>query len=144
MKKRLVLSYVSIFCLSLLLFLATCWVANWGFCLAACVESVAFFFWTYFCYGKCSKYDGMKQIIVTFLIIIARVVLEIPLRIYDVNGTMISITVPLFCVLGIILGGLCYRWKSKTLIIVSCVFLALCSVLITNIWVEHVLNTTSF
>lgn len=136
MIKETFIDFFKILGWSILLFLITCWSAWKGFWIAALVES---FCYLYFTFRMCKKYECRKlsvPMIVT-AIIIGRMLLEIPVRIYNFYGSVISISVPVICIASIFMGVLCYR-KNIWPVWMACVLcIVIYSLFVPEMWFQY-------
>ena len=85
---------------SLLVFLLTCWTAAFRGPSAEWAESVSFFLFTYCMLERYAKKDT-DGIPVVLMIMLGRIILEIPIRIDDFSGTIGSLFVTIVQVRGL-------------------------------------------
>ena len=100
--------------LSLLLFLITCWTAWIHFSIAGIVEGLSFMVFAWWCCRMYKPYD-VSYLLIGLAIVTGRIILEIPIRLFDWFGSIISLPVLAICLISIFLGLLCYSKKNAFL-----------------------------
>ena len=127
-----------IFLISLILSLICCLLRAWNLYNAAIVESLVYCCVTIFLLNKFSNSRGKEIIYILLAIILGRIILELPIRATDWEGTQITLMVTLLAIFGIILGGLIYYKKSvyKTILLMAC--WGYCTFIGHDKWINHV------
>lgn len=116
------------------LFLITCWSAIFPDSTAYWVESLGFFLLTYLLLEKLQNYDGLKVWSIALSIMAGRLLIEIPIRIFDFYGTLGSMLITVSCILAIILGTICYKIKGSYTFILSYIVLVLFNTAVVDFW----------
>lgn len=116
------------------LFLITCWSAIFPDSTAYWVESLGFFLLTYLLLEKLQNYDGLKVWSIALSIMAGRLLIEIPIRIFDFYGTLGSMMIAVSCILAIILGTICYKIKDSYTFILSYIVLVLFNTAVVDFW----------
>ncbi len=120
MKKRVALVFFS----SALLFLVTCWSAGLNVYAAGFTESVCFYVFTYYALQKFAESDIVnRNTAVVTAIIIGRIILEIPIRIDDFEGSFYSLGITIATIVSILLAALCFKEKRSSVFILSTIIL---------------------
>jgi len=133
MKKQDFMQLLKIAGLSLILFLATCWTGGISFALAATVEGLCFFVFTRYC---CENFrsETLRCWQIALAIIVGSCIIELPLRVNDFAGTLVSASVPIMRVIGIVLGAVCCN-RNKVLVLLLCVAaIPICSYFLCDGW----------
>lgn len=118
------ISAVKVFCivcgLSLALFLVTCWSAIYPDSTPYWVESVGYFMLTYFCLDTCRKRKPDVSVwSVISALIFGRILIEIPIRIYDWYGCEGSVMITVSCIIAILMSAYCHKLKKPFAFILS-------------------------
>ena len=130
-----------IFLASLILSLICCLLRAWNLYYAAIVESLIYCCATIFLLNKFSNNRGKEIVYILLAIILGRIILELPLRITDWEGTQMTLMVTVLAVFGIILGGLIYYKKNvyKTILLMAC--WGSCIFVGHEKWLNHVISS---
>lgn len=120
---------------SLLLFLIVCWTIGINFVLAACIEGLCFMIFTWYC---CKKYYSTKfsKNLILCSVILGRLCLEVPVRIIDFWGTLTAFHLTITCLLGIIMGRICYKHNKPLVWIVCGLLLIAYGFLMAEPWIN--------
>lgn len=122
---------------SLLVFLLTCWTAAFRGPSAEWAESVSFFLFTYCMLERYAKKDT-DGIPVVLMIMLGRIILEIPIRIDCFSGTIGSLFVTIVVLIAIVLS-MSYWYKKKLyILILSLVIMMLLTTFGHDLWLKHV------
>lgn len=122
---------------SLLVFLLTCWTAAFRGPSAEWAESVSFFLFTYCMLERYAKKDT-DGIPVVLMIMLGRIILEIPIRIDYFSGTIGSLFVTIVVLIAIVLS-MSYWYKKKLyILILSLVIMMLLNTFGHDLWLKHV------
>jgi len=133
------INYLIVFLYSMLVFLVTCVAGAYSIYAAAGVESFVFMALTYILLQKYDQ-DNTHTIAITSMIIIGRIILEIPVRVFDFVGSLSSMSTTLCCLTGIILGALYYREKRSSVLILSIIILFLLITIGVSEWQHMILR----
>ncbi len=127
MKKQLFIS----FCLSLLLFNLIWWTAAYNH--AVCIESLCYFSLTYYILYKYAKpcTFGIPFVVV---VILGRIILELPLRVIDFEGSIESLIRPIASIVGILLSMVYFREKRQWILVLSVMIWILMCTVIREAW----------
>lgn len=136
MNKDVILILGKIAGLSLLLFLAACWTAAVSFSLAAATEGICFMLFTRYC---CKRYNNENVTVgmITCAVIFGRIIIEMPIRIADFNGTLISLPVLFICIVGILMGLLCYQNSNRYVWLGCIIVIAVYSIFVPDLWCHY-------
>lgn len=139
------ISAVKVFCivcgLSLALFLVTCWSAIYPDSTPYWVESVGYFMLTYFCLDICRKRTpDIPMWSVISALIFGRILIEIPIRIYDWDGCKGSVMITASCIIAILMSAYCHKLKKPFAFILSYLILALFNSVVADSWSRYVLD----
>lgn len=136
MNKDVILILGKIAGLSLLLFLAVSWTAAVSFSLAAATEGVCFMLFAWYC---CKRYKSENVTIAMIVSAIAmgRIIIEIPIRINDFNGTLVSLPVLFICIVGILMGLLCYQNRNRYVLLGCIIVIAVYSIFVPDLWCHY-------
>lgn len=130
--------YIIPFLLSFLLFFICTPLRNWGLINASIIETICYSIITYLVLRRCSS-TNKETLLITGLIILGRIILELPLRIVDFKATLISLPGTLLACLAIVLTSLVFNAKRKMYIsIFSLVVGGFCIFVGHRYWLEYV------
>lgn len=101
------------------------------------VESIGYFLFTYIIL----KYKERNEIAATIgmtvlMIILGKIILEIPLRIALFTSTLGSLMIPISCIIAILLGAYCFKKKSSAAFIISYIILSLYNSIVPDLWLK--------
>lgn len=130
-------TYLKIFLTSMLVFSLTCWTATYTIYAAGWTEAVAYFVLTYISLEKYGKPGTFGASIIT-TIILGRIILELPVRIFDFQDSIFSMFVPIIAIVSIMLGATYYREKRNTVLVLSVIILILLNTLGHHFWYDLV------
>lgn len=129
-------SFIAITVLSLLCFLATCWLGGISFYLEAAVQSVLFFFLAWMCLNiKWGKTISVYTLLAA--IVLGRIIVELPIRIMDWNDSMVSLMIPIICISSTILGAVSYKEKRLSVYMLSAIIIVLLNTFVQMEWLSH-------
>lgn len=131
MKRNIIVSFL----LSLLLFLMTFWIAAYSLYAVSMAEAICYLLLTYYILEKYAKPKTYGTHFV-IAIIIGRILLDIPIRILEFRETIFSLFIPIVVMTSIFLGSLCFREKSRTVLILSIIILLLLSTIGQAQWLD--------
>lgn len=123
------------FFVSLLVFLLTSWTAAISSYSALWAESVSFFALSYFMLERYAK-DNTYGIPVILMIMIGRVILEIPIRIHAFYASLHSSYITIVVLLSIILSAVYYHEKRPSVLVLSIVIMILLNTVGYDGWVH--------
>lgn len=123
------------FFVSLLVFLLTSWTAAISSYSALWAESVSFFALSYFMLERYAK-DNTYGIPVILMIMIGRVILEIPIRIHAFYASLHSLYITIVVLLSIILSAVYYHEKRLSVLVLSIVIMILLNTVGYDGWVH--------
>ena len=127
--KNLIITFIG----SLLLFLITCWTGAYSIYSAGWTESICFFVFTLLVLDKFAKPNSYGvSIIVT--IIVGRIVLELPLRIFEFRETLFSMFVPILSIVSILLAAIYHKEKRISILILAIVIIVLLNTVVHDAW----------
>lgn len=127
--KNLIITFVG----SLLLFLITCWTGSYSIYSAGWTESICFFVFTLLVLDKLAKPDHYSvSFIVT--IIMGRIILEVPLRVFEFRETLFSLFVPIVSIVSILLAAVYHKEKRTSVLILAVVILVLLNTVAHDAW----------
>lgn len=108
--------YLRIFLAALLSFLGTCFAAATPYQSAIWAEPILFF-----CITVIFLNAERRDVCVLLCIIFGRLVLELPVRIFDFVGSLCSLYATIISVMAILAGYVYYR-NRKVLVLIACTF----------------------
>lgn len=127
-----------VFFYSLLVELATCWVLAFNDKIMIWVQSLAYTILVIYIMQRLCVNKNLKSIdifITSLLVVLGRVVLEIPIRLFYFNSSLGTLLIPISAVLVIIFTTICCVKKNILLIVLSTIIVFLFNVFIVN-WYE--------
>ena len=122
---------------ALLVFLLTCWNAAFSSVSASWAESVSFFLFTYCMLEKYAKKDTYG-IPVVLMIMLGRIILEVPIRIDNYSGSVGSLFITIVVLIAIVLSMSYWHKKKLSILILSIVILMLLNTFGYDWWIEHI------
>lgn len=128
--------FLSIIGVASLVFFSISWFSGFSFYAGASVQSICFFGLTWFCADKL-KDQPISPFAIALAIIIGRVIWELPIRIIDFYESIISLMLPVFSIVSIVLGLICYREKRAATYFLSGVVLILLNTYVHQAWLEN-------
>lgn len=126
-------SAISISLLSLCLFLIVCWTLGISGVTCIWIESISFFAFSFFAHNK--HKEKLSSTFIAISIVLGRILLEVPVRLFDFYGSLCSLWITFSCVTAIILGCLCDRSNNK---------IAHIAVSLVIIYILNILEETTF
>lgn len=131
--------YLRVFLYSLLLFLLCSPLRGWSFTYASIVETVCYIALAYIYLSKRAK-GGKDILIISGLIILGRVILELPLRIRNFEDTLISLPNTLLACLAVVLATFVFMVKKKIIVgIASIIIWAYCVFIGHEKWLHYII-----
>lgn len=125
MNKKLAICFIS----GMLLYLLTFWTSGISVFLAGWVQSLAFFALTYFLLMKFAepKSYGTSYAVA---VVLGRLLLEIPIRIYEFPETLYSVVVTITVLFAVVLAAVNFSEKRVSVFVLSAVFIALMNTIV--------------
>lgn len=130
-EKKILLKILAV---SVVLYLAICWIHMFPMEFFALARPLCFFAFTYYCFYKCKDIDGIKKYQILIAVCIGSILPEIPVRILDYYGTLFTIPVPAYTMLSIILAGWCFTEKKASVFVASMFIMLLLCTFILREW----------
>lgn len=127
--KNLIITFIC----SLLLFLITCWAGAYSIFSAGWTESICFFVFTLLVLDKFAK-PNCYGISIIVTIIAGRIVLELPLRVFEFRETLFSMFVPIVSIVSILLAAVYHKEKRTSVLILAVVILVLLNTVAHDAW----------
>ena len=124
--------YLRICLEALACFLIVCWSLGLSYLDGLWMETISFYLFAMYETRRYKKYLPVKYIAIS--IIIGRIILEIPIRLYDFYGSIGSMPIMFVCVISICLGCICAKSNFR-FIYLFLTWLILC---LLNILIYHV------
>lgn len=122
--------------LSALLFLIVCWSSGISFYVATWVETIAYAILTLLLLKHYSQKDLKRTCIITTAIIIGHVILQLPVRVFDFEGTVISLLIMVNTIISIMLAALCYYKRQIYLYVLSIVIMIILNTVAHDAWID--------
>lgn len=121
---------------SILLLLVVCWSAGISFYLCAWIETISYAILTMFLLARYSQKENKKILVITSAIMLGLIILQLPIRIYDFSGSVISMMVLINTLLSIMFTALCYYKRKVYLYAISVVIIVLQNTLVHEAWLN--------
>ena len=118
----------------MLLYLAICWIHTFPIDLFALARPLCFFGLTFYFLDKYYSSGKLNMYQVLLAIGIGSVLPEIPVRILDYYGTLFTIPVMAYTLVGIVLGGWCFKEKKPSTFIASMIIMLLLCTFLLREW----------
>ena len=134
-------TYFIVFLISMLVFLLTCWTAKFTVYAAGWAESLSYFVLTFVVLRKYAKPDTYGWPFV-LSIVLGRLLLEVPVRILDFNGSLFSMFVPMIVVVSILLGAVYFRERRNSVLVLAVIVLILLNTTAHDAWLYKILDMT--
>lgn len=119
---------------SLTAFLCVAWILTTDSYNAMWVETIAFFGVSFWCMKKFSSEYGLSEASVFCAVVLGRIILEIPAKIFLWSGTYASLIYLIGSVLAIVLGTICYHYKKSGVFLISFIALTLFNTFVLPVW----------
>lgn len=129
--------YLFVALISMLVFLLTCWTANYTVFAAGWAESIAYFVLTYVVLRKYAE-PGTYGVPYVVSIIVGRLLLEAVPRIMDFSGSLFSMFVPMLVVASVILASVYYRERKASVLILAVILLIVLNTTTHDAWIHLV------
>ena len=123
------------FFVSLLVFLLTSWTAAISYYSALWAESVSFFAMSYFMLDRYAK-ENTYGIPVILMIMIGRVILDIPIRIHAFYASLCSLYITIVVLLSIILSAIYFHEKRSSVLVLSIIIMILLNTVGYDGWIH--------
>ena len=132
--------FFKVMALSALLFLIVCWTAGISFYVSVWVETISYAILTLLLLKRYSQKDFKKTCIITSAVIIGHIILQLPVRIFDFNGSAISLLIMINTIISIILATLCYHKRKIYLYVLSIVTMIILNIVAHNAWIDYFIS----
>ncbi len=129
--------YLFVALISMLVFLLTCWTANYTVFAAGWAESIAYFALTYVVLRKFAE-PGTYGVPYVVSIIVGRLLLEAFPRAIDFSGSLFSMFVPMLVVASVILASVYYRERKASVLILAVILLIVLNTTTHDAWIHLV------
>lgn len=130
--------YLRAFLYSLLLFLLCSPLRGWAFTYASIAETACYLAMTYIFLSKRAK-NSKDALPISGLIILGRIILELPLRISNFEDTLISLPNTLLACLAVVLATFVFMAKKKMIVgIASTIIWAYCVFIGHEKWLDYI------
>ena len=129
--------YLFVALISMLVFLLTCWTANYTVFAAGWAESIAYFALTYVVLRKYAE-PGTYGVPYVVSIIVGRLLLEVFPRAIDFSGSLFSMFVPMLVVASVILASVYYREHKASVLILAVILLIVLNTTTHDAWIHLV------
>lgn len=126
--------YIRICLEALVCFLLVCWSLGLSYLDGLWMETMSFYLFAMYETGRHYKYLPVTHIAIS--IIIGRIIIEIPIRLYDFYGSIGSMPIMVACVISICLGCICAKSDFRFIYL----FLTWAILCLINISIYHVLR----
>ncbi len=137
--KQLTLNFLKVAAISLGAFLCICWVlAIHGDQNASWSESIWFFGVTYALLQKYRNDAALSMSSAVIAVLLGRLILELPLYLFDFTSVRASLIFTLSSILGILLSAVCYSAKRTSVFLLSVIVLVLYNSFVVPAWFERV------
>ncbi len=132
--KKSVINFFKVVALSLATFLCVCWTAGTDMLNAYWSEAVVYFSITYFLCNHFATKGYLKASAVVVAIAIGRVVLELPIRIFNFSSSIGSVMLTLESFVAIFMAWVCWKYKTPVVFILTLVIFILINSFIPEMW----------
>lgn len=133
-KKELLIPFLS----SVLVYLLTCWNICFSTYSALWAESVSFFVLTYYMLDNFAE-KGSWGLNIILMIILGRIILEIPIRIDNFSGTIASLYITIVVLITILLSAVFWRERKPSVLVLSIGILMLLNTLGYDGWIKYII-----
>ena len=133
-KKELLIPFLS----SVLVYLLTCWNICFSTYSALWAESVSFFVLTYYMLDNFAE-KGSWGLNIILMIILGRIILEIPIRIDNFSGTIASLYITFVVLITILLSAVFWRERKPSVLVLSIGILMLLNTLGYDGWIKYII-----
>ena len=89
-----------------------------------------------FLLARYSQKENKKILVITSAIMLGLIILQLPIRIYDFSGSVISMMVLINTLLSIMFTALCYYKRKVYLYAISVVIIVLQNTLVHEAWLN--------
>lgn len=128
--------FIKILGLGLITFLLVCWTTKFQGAAPYWAQAITFFAVAWFTSKKEEEKKGLSPTAIAFALILGRVILEIPISFFDYANSVGSLMITINCIIGIILGVVCYYGKRTSLYFLSIMIEILLTTFIADTWFE--------
>ena len=123
-------AFWTIFALSLSVYLLTFWTSLYHDASDIWVYTVCYFALTWYCLQRFNR----SVLFSASAMILGRIMLEIPLRIYDYIGTYGTMMLPVASVISIVLGCLCFKERKTYVFVFSIIIMIVLNIFVRDAW----------
>lgn len=127
--------FFKVFGLGIITFLLVCWTTKFQGAAPYWAEAITFFALAWFI-SKREEKKGLSPTAIASALILGRIILELPVRILDYTNSVGSLMITINCIIGIILGIICYYGKRTSLYFLSIMIEILLTTFIADTWFE--------
>lgn len=128
--------FIKILGLGLITFLLVCWTTKFQGAAPYWAQAITFFAVAWFTSKKEEEKKGLSPTAIASALILGRVILEIPISFFDYANSVGSLMITINCIIGIILGVVCYYGKRTSLYFLSIMIEILLTTFIADTWFE--------
>ena len=131
--------YLKISLEALCCFLVLCWSMSLSYIECIWMETMAFYLLSIYESYRYSSKTHINVTTVAMSLIIGRVIVEIPIRLFDIHGTLWSFPITLSNIVAIIMGSICVKKKFNFLhILITLIILYVVNILNIHIIPEWI------
>ncbi len=132
-------TWLSVFGLSVTLYLSICWVRIYGDILfASAIFCTCYFSFTWVCVARLKNKLNISVNALVVAVMLSSVILEIPVCILDFDGTGASLLSPFIVATSIILAAVCEHERRLSVYILTATTLLLLNTVAQDVWVNFV------
>ena len=132
-------TWLSVFGLSVTLYLSICWVRIYSDILfASAIFCTCYFSFTWVCVARLKNKLNISVNALVVAVMLGSVILEIPVRIFDFPGTGASLLSPFIVAISIILAAVCEHERRLSVYILTATTLLLLNTVAQDAWVSFV------
>ena len=132
-------TWLSVFGLSVTLYLSICWVRIYSDILfASAIFCTCYFSFTWVCVARLKNKLNISVNALVVAVMLGSVILEIPVRILDFDGTGASLLSPFIVAISIILAAVCEHERRLSVYILTAATLLLLNTVAQDVWVSFV------
>lgn len=125
----------SCFALSILAYLLTFATMTLSIYAASLIESIVLFALTWITLDKAHKKIGTQaNAIVCSAVILGRIVLELPVHIIDMRGSLAALGVMFICLVTVLLAAVCYNVRRNSVFVLSLAVYVLLNMCTLPMW----------
>lgn len=128
--------FFKVFGLGIITFLLVCWTTKFQGAAPYWAEAITFFALAWFISKREEEKKGLSPTAIASALILGRIILELPVRILDYANSVGSLMITINCIIGIILGIICYYGKRTSLYFLSIMIEILLTTFIADNWFE--------